>query len=153
MHRIFINASKWLCISFDDSTEKLAAGICPYSYKQRSFSEMVNSSVTYNSFNEVMCGPLNRRGLLCSKCKTGYGIPVFSKLADECVKCGSKITSWLLYLALELIPLTLLYILVIVFKLLSYTSSHHWLHIFLLALYTNCLQCTVRTSNIFLRQT
>lgn len=46
----------------------------------------------------------------------GFGIPVFSKVEDECMKCDSKF-AWPLYLALVLIPITLFYILVIIFNL------------------------------------
>ena len=92
----------YICFGYDDEKDVLYRGHCPYSHYQQEHSKNLNSSVTYSEFNEIMCGPLNREGLLCSKCKPGYGIPVFSKAADECVKCGSKLTSSLLYLALEL---------------------------------------------------
>ena len=64
---------------------------------------------------EVMCGTLNRQGTLCSKCKPGYGIPALSVTNNQCVKCTSRY-SWLLYIALELVPLTLFYALVIIFN-------------------------------------
>ena len=102
------------CLSVDNDTE-LVTGLCPYSYQQLEYAKNLNSSITPAELNEVMCGPLNREGLFCRKCKPGYGIPVFSKVADECVPCTSKLT-WLLYLALELIPVTAFYILVLIFN-------------------------------------
>lgn len=108
------------CVSFDNQTQRLLTGFCPYSYSQEIYSKKLNSSVTYDQLNEVMCGPLKREGLFCSKCKPGYGIPVFSKDVDECVKCGSKL-NWLLYFALELTPLTFFYILVIIF---NFSATH-----------------------------
>ena len=105
-------ASAWI----DNSTDHMVFGFCPYAYQQSEYFKQLNSSmITYSNLNEAMCGPLNREGLFCSRCKAGYGIPVYSKDVDECVKCGSKL-SWLSYFALQLIPLTLFYFLVIIFN-------------------------------------
>ena len=103
------------CISFDGNGS-LVVGACPYYYYQLNYLSSLNSSVTSDiAFNKVMCGPLNREGLLCSKCIPGYGIPVFSKAEDKCVLCDSQY-AWPLYLVLVLVPITLFYILVIVFN-------------------------------------
>ena len=108
------------CISFDDNGS-LVTGACPYYYYQLNYLSSLNSSVTSDiAFNKVMCGPLNREGLLCSKCIPGYGIPVFSKAEDKCVLCDSQY-AWPLYLALVLVPITLFYILVIVF---NFSATH-----------------------------
>ncbi len=105
------------CRSFDEVRQIAVLGRCPYiSYQQRD----LNASLPPEDMNEVLCGPLHREGLFCSKCKHGYGIPVFSKVTDECVKCGSKF-AWPLYLALVLIPITLFYILVIIF---NFSATH-----------------------------
>ena len=78
------------CISFDGNGS-LVMGVCPYYYYQLNYLSSLNSSVTSDiAFNKVMCGPLNREGLLCSKCIPGYGIPVFSKAEDKCVLCDSQ---------------------------------------------------------------
>ena len=108
------------CISFDGNGS-LVTGACPYYYYQLNYLSSLNSSVTSDiAFNKVMCGPLNREGLLCSKCLPGYGIPVFSKAEDKCVLCDSQY-AWPLYLALVLVPITLFYILVIVF---NFSATH-----------------------------
>ena len=103
------------CVSFDNEWQTLLLAACPYSYHQQDYVKNLNSSVTPDELNEIMCGPLNREGLFCSRCKPGYGIPVFSKAADECVRCDSKF-GWPLYLALVLVPITVFYILVIIFN-------------------------------------
>ena len=109
-----------VCISFDGNGS-LVVGACPYYYSQLNYLSSLNSSVTSDiAFNKVMCGPLNREGLLCSKCIPGYGIPVFSKAEDKCVLCDSQY-AWPLYLALLLVPITLFYILVIVF---NFSATH-----------------------------
>ena len=108
------------CISFDGNGS-FVVGACPIYYHQLNYLSSLNSSVTSDiAFNKVMCGPLNREGLLCSKCTPGYGIPVFSKVEDKCVLCDSQY-AWPLYLALVLVPITLFYILVIVF---NFSATH-----------------------------
>ena len=68
--------------------------------------------------NDTMCGPYNRTGLLCGRCIDGYGPAVYS-LDMKCADCskistGSAIS---LYLFLELIPITLFFICVVLFRL------------------------------------
>lgn len=104
------------CIGFDNLTQRIVIGSCPYSYYHEDYLRQLNSSVTVSQLNEALCEPLNRKGLFCRECKPGYGIPVYSKAADECEKCESQLTWLVVYLALELIPLTLFYILVIIFN-------------------------------------
>ena len=113
-HSLVIKETPY-CVSYDSEFRQLVTGYCPYSYHQIDYMKHLNSTVSYDQFNEVVCGPLKRRGRLCSRCVPGYGIPVFSKATDECVSCDSKY-SWPLYLALVLLPITLLYFLVIVFN-------------------------------------
>ncbi len=65
--------------------------------------------------NNLTCGPFNREGLLCSKCKPGYGPPLYSK-SWKCEKCNDKYTGWL-WLLYELVPPTVFYLLVIIFDI------------------------------------
>ena len=72
--------------------------------------------------NSYMCGPLNRKDYLCNKCIRGYGPPVISESAscvDMCYLCKDTwITKgFLLYLAVKFIPLTLFYLLILIFQI------------------------------------
>ena len=72
--------------------------------------------------NAYMCGPLNREDYLCNKCKSGYGPPVISESASYVDMCYLCKDTWIpkgffLYLAVSFIPLTLLYILILVFQI------------------------------------
>ena len=71
--------------------------------------------------NEFMCGPLNREGPLCEKCKDGYGIALYSYTL-ECSKCWGHGYGWVLYYFLELFPITVMYFLVVIFHIRA-TSS------------------------------
>ena len=68
-----------------------------------------------------MCGPLNREGTLCGKCKDGYGIALYSYTL-ECSKCWGHGYGWVLYYFLELFPITVMYFLVVIFHIRA-TSS------------------------------
>ena len=75
-----------------------------------------------SELNSYMCGPLNREDYLCNKCKSGYGPPIIPEstpyYANMCYLCKDI---WipkgiLLYLAVSFIPLTLFYLLILVFQ-------------------------------------
>ena len=68
-----------------------------------------------------MCGPLNREGALCGRCKDGYGIALYSYTL-QCSKCWGHGYGWVLYYFLELFPITVMYFLVVIFHIRA-TSS------------------------------
>ena len=54
---------------------------------------------------------------MCSKCKDGYGLAI-SNVYMNCVKCRySKGLGWFLYLLLQLIPVTVLFFVVLLFRI------------------------------------
>ena len=139
------------CLGYDNSTGQVVSGYCPYSYQQSEYSKYLNSdTVTYEDLNNVMCGPLDREGLFCSRCKASYGIPVFSKDTDKCVECKSN--HWLLYLTLQLLPLTLFYLLVIVFNF-SATRPPITAYIFYCQLFTQIPDAIPFIKNLFKQNT
>ena len=100
-------------------------GLCPYTiltdqviYHRWQFEGLFHNYYRIN-FTEPdqTCGALNRKGLLCSECYDGYGPAVYA-FANECVKChGSAFSRWTLYLFVVLFPVTVFYIIVIVFNI------------------------------------
>ena len=92
------------------------AGYCPFGpTENRMYSELPSDP---DLLNEVMCGPYNRTGVLCSECIDGYGPAVFSPY-KKCENCSKLSTGFAasLYLLLELTPITLLFVCVVVFRL------------------------------------
>ena len=85
-------------------------GYCPFKHiansTNRMFSEMPSNA---SQLDEVMCGPYNRQGLLCGECKDGYGHAV---LELKCANCSSLWSGYAisLYLLLQFVPTTLIYI-------------------------------------------
>ena len=66
--------------------------------------------------NDRMCGPYNRKGVLCGECIDGYGPAVYS-YDLKCANCSQLSSGYAisLYLFLEFIPSTLFFICVTVF--------------------------------------
>jgi hypothetical protein len=81
----------------------------------RMYSEMPGNA---SQLDEVMCGPYNRRGLLCGECKEGYGPAVYS-FDLKCANCSSPWSRYAisLYFFLQFVPTTLIFISLIVFCL------------------------------------
>ena len=75
--------------------------------------------------NEYMCGPLNRKGYLCRDCIQGYGLAVnIVRCASKCYNCTGRSTvkHLMLYLIVEFVPITLLYLFILIFRV-SFTSA------------------------------
>ena len=66
-----------------------------------------------------MCGPLNRKGRLCSECKDGYGLGTTSVGFQhfECTECAGAWYGVPLFLFLEIFPLTVLYLVILIFQI------------------------------------
>ena len=107
------------CATSTEQEGQYYAGYCPFRHTEnnrgRIFSEMPCDP---NLLSDMMCGHYNRKGLLCGRCIDGYGPAVYSfnmKCADcSKISTGSAIS---LYLFLELIPITLFFTCVVLFRL------------------------------------
>ena len=114
------------CMTYNSSSETTECGPCPYvaHYINITFVENILYLQLPNNvslLNEFMCGPLNREGALCGKCKDGYGIALYSYTL-ECSKCWGHGYEWVLYFFLELFPITVMYFLVVIFHIRAASS-------------------------------
>ena len=100
-------------------------GPCPYiaRYNTTTLYNLFYIQMPHNvsHFTKYMCGPLNREGTLCGKCSGGYGTALYSYTL-ECSKCWGHGYGWALYWALELLLITVMYFLVVIFNVRA-TSS------------------------------
>ena len=107
------------CATFSGQEGVFYAGYCPYSYKFNHSNEWY-SLLTGDPdlLNEAMCGPYNRRGLLCGECVDGYGPGVYT-FDRKCVDCSkfSMSSAICLYLLVEFVPVLLFFLCVTVFHL------------------------------------
>ena len=108
------------CVTYANSTNReIVIGDCPYVPAKRvSYEGKFLTALPQNEslLNNVMCGPFNRQGLLCSSCRPGYGISVYS-FGRPCAKCDSNHLGVLWYVLLELVPTSVLYVVVLLFSI------------------------------------
>ena len=113
------------CMTYNSTAEATAVGFCQYIQHLNTtyVDQVLYITLPYNVslLNESMCGPLNREGTLCGKCKDGYGVAMYSYNL-ECSKCWGHSYGWALYFFLELFPITVMYVLVVIFHIRA-TSS------------------------------
>ena len=114
------------CMAFNSANGATEFGPCPYITRYNTTTNVdhafyIQLPSNVSLLNEFMCGPLNREGPLCGKCKDGYGIALYSYTL-ECSKCWGHGYGWVLYYFLELFPITVMYFVVIIFHIRA-TSS------------------------------
>ena len=66
--------------------------------------------------NEYMCGPMNRRGLVCSECIDGFG-PSLTSIGYQCANCSGAWYGIPLFLVLEFVPITVFYLIILSFRI------------------------------------
>ena len=106
------------CATSSGQEDDYCIGACPFRHTvnstYRMYSEMPSNA---SQLDEVMCGPYNRRGLLCGECKDGYGPAVYS-FDMTCANCSSLWSRYAisLYLFLQFIPTTLIFLCFVVIR-------------------------------------
>ena len=119
------------CMSVSDDLGEEVIGRCPYSCVRFNDPNTSNIGLYYKVSEDIYdlerdtCGPLNRRGLLCGKCKEGYGYVTYPYIHTRCGECHSNdyAQSWLKYVAISFGPLTLFLILVICLRINAASAS------------------------------
>ena len=97
----------------------ISFGGCPYyAFDVPMANRMFMKVPQYNTqanYSDYFCSSLNREGEACLNCKKGYGPAVYSmELAcGECSHSGAKMVA---LLALNIIPTTLLFVIIVVFR-------------------------------------
>ena len=107
------------CVTYNAQEGQYYSGVCPYSYKENMTNRLFSVlSTDPDRLRDSLCGPYNRKGLLCGECIDGYGPAVYS-LDMKCADCSnlSMATAITVYLLLQFIPLTLFFIGMLMFRL------------------------------------
>lgn len=96
------------CMTYKKETNTLsvATSVCTYfELNGHNISEPGFISLPENitELNDYMCGPMNRKGILCSECIDGYG-PSVTSPNFRCSDCSNAWYGVPLYLLLELVP-------------------------------------------------
>ena len=111
-----------ICLTrLSNNSDIAISGECPYITSNKLELKILHTNFYHikldiSTLTEQTCAPLNRKGLLCSECYDGYGPAVYA-FGNECVKCNrNTYTSWTLYLFVVLFPITVFYVIVIIFN-------------------------------------
>lgn len=103
------------CVSYYSELNKTLVGNCLYSC----------SLAYYHTIQPLQlnktCEKYNRCGELCGKCHEGLGYPVYS-YSSKCTNCTAILPGVFKYLVMAFIPLTVFYLIVIIFRI-SVTSE------------------------------
>jgi hypothetical protein len=107
------------CVTYSEYTYLLSITDCPY-FQLNGFNitsyGYINLPGTLAEINDFMCAPMNRRGIVCSDCVSGFG-PSVNSFGYKCIQCSSIWYGILLYTVLELVPMTILYLIVLIFQI------------------------------------
>ena len=115
-----------ICATYDENTRILSFSRC---YNQAGVSDYNMSTISWNiqlptvlsELNDYMCGPLNRKGLVCSECADGFG-PSVTSFGHRCANCTDAWYGVPLFLFIKLLPITILYLVILTFQI-SVTSA------------------------------
>ncbi len=100
------------CMTYDNKTSSTVVALCPFSSFKAEPHHYMLLPENRSQLNDAMCDKVNRNGLLCSRCKPGYGPAVLS-YGHSCAKCSGGYSGWLLYICLALIPTTVFFLIIV----------------------------------------
>ena len=106
-------------MTWDSATNQTVAALSNYGYvnystiTNRVYTLMPNDS---QDLNETVCAPNNREGFLCENCVPGYGPTAYSPKCMDCRK-QSTLLAITLFLTLKLTPITVMFILLMIFRI------------------------------------
>ncbi len=107
------------CMTYHEG-EGFFVGLCDY-FKLNSYNQSVKDGYislpgNLSQLNDYMCGPLNRKGVICSECVDGFG-PSVTSVGHACSNCTGTWYGVPLYLFLEFVPITIFYFIVLFFRI------------------------------------
>ena len=99
-----------------------------------------------SELNDFICGPMHRKGRVCSECVDNFG-PSVTSFGYKCTKCSDLWKNLLLYALVEFGPTTIFYFLVLTLRI-SMTSSPMTCFIF----YSQLVMYTTFKDPVFLNK-
>ena len=121
-----LNASMQIgyCMTYDSETEEVGAGFC-----QQTFFRIDSNRLYYplptevSALNDYVCGPSNRKGLLCGECKDGFAVPPY--FTANCINCTSASNGWIKFIAVTYLPITIIFTVIVVFAISVVSGPSH----------------------------
>ena len=110
------------CATFNEKTKLFSIINCPYfQWDRYGYHNYIPLPQNLSLINDFMCGPLNRKGHLCSECADGFG-PSVTSFGYKCADCTGALYGVPLFLFLKFVPITVFYIIFLAFQI-SVTSA------------------------------
>ena len=116
------------CLTISDVTDELELGLCIYNSEYLGHTKLYidyaydSLPLQTSKLNTEMCGAFNRTGTLCGKCSNNTYLRTYS-YDMSCCSCGNQIYSFIKYIVVGYVPLTLFCILVLVLQI-NIPASH-----------------------------
>ena len=104
------------CATYDKERGVLSLFSCPDLQPNAAINGYAKLPRNLSQLNDNMCGPLNRKGHLCSECADGFGLSVTS-FGYKCVHCTDAWYRVPVFLVLEFTPITVFYLIVLIFQI------------------------------------
>ena len=104
------------CMTYEEG-EGTFLGFCiAFRAHGRNITDRVYLNLPENltELNEYICGPLNRKGLVCSECIDGFA-PAITSLGYQCSNCTDAWYGIPLFLFLEFVPITIFYFIIVAY--------------------------------------
>ena len=139
-----LKISRCYCVYFDPKSNTSQFGQCfATCYRQGgdSYYHLKHYSVAnYSIFNARMCQHESARtGRFCGSCTEGHGLAVYSYHISSCIKCKYEHTNWLKFFMVALLPLTVFYVIVVIFKM-NFVSGEFSGSVFALQIFLSPIQ-------------
>ena len=116
------------CVTYDEHQALTQLGRCAYKYlveeKYVTLLQYYSLPNNVSELNDVMCGPFNRTGMLCGKCKDGY-YPLVNSLDVNCVQCPNGWSNLWKFVMVAFLPLTVFYFIILLFRVNATSSQLH----------------------------
>lgn len=121
----YLTPGFWAGLIEDETTgnvRQLATSTCPQGYCSTQIDSVeVVLPRNRSLLEETICGGNNRQGVLCGTCKESHAV-YFHSNNNDCRFCHLSHLGWLFYIILEIIPVTLVFVTVVVLNI-SFTSG------------------------------
>ena len=115
-----------LCVTYDETQVLTQLGHCMYRGYKHNLTLLQYYLLPSNvsELNDYKCGPYNRAGMLCGKCKDGY-YPLVNSLDMNCVKCPNGWSNLWKFVMVVFIPPTVFYFIILLFRVNVTSSQLH----------------------------
>ncbi len=114
------------CATYNEKEDLVEAGYCLYGchrpyYVPDKFLFHTAIPANKSEWNNLQCGPFNRMGTLCGSCQNGLYMRAYS-FNMECISCDNY-HDWWKYILSAFLPVTVFYILMLIYPVNLSSSS------------------------------